>query len=94
MKLSLIPLLLFFVNCVRIADKLLDDSSANSSSSSTVIPLAIRVYGQLGSFTTNDANKGGISADSLNRPTGVSVDSSGVYVAENQNFRALFFPGS
>jgi len=58
MKLYLVVLLAFSVGCVRIADKLLDDSSANSSSSSTVIPTAIRVYGQLGSFTTNDVNKG------------------------------------
>ncbi len=30
---------------------------------------ATQVYGQGGSFTTNTANNGGISANSLNQPT-------------------------
>ena len=51
------------------------------------------VYGQLGSFTTNTANKGGISADSLNTPQGVVVDSSGnLYVADADDNRVLFYP--
>src|SRR5208282_3503447 len=36
-----------------------------------------RVYGQNGSFTTNGNNQGGISANSLNNPYGVALDSSG-----------------
>jgi hypothetical protein len=43
-----------------------------------------RVYGQNGSFTTGTANNGGISANSLARPsTGLALDSSGnLYVAD------------
>ena len=44
---------------------------------------ATRVYGQGGSFTTNTANKGGISANSLYYPHGVALDGSGnLYVAD------------
>jgi sugar lactone lactonase YvrE len=54
---------------------------------------ATRVYGQGGSFTTNSANKGGTSANSLNKPGGVVVDSSNnVYIADSENNRVLFFP--
>lgn len=54
---------------------------------------ATRVYGQAGSFTTGTANNGGISADSLNAPAVVTVDSGGnLYVAEASNNRVLFFP--
>ncbi len=53
---------------------------------------ATQVYGQLGSFTTNTANLGGISANSLSRPFGVSLDSSGnLYVADTFNNRVLFY---
>jgi NHL repeat len=53
---------------------------------------ATQVYGQLGSFTTNTANLGGISANSLSRPFGVSLDSSGnLYVADTFNNRLLFY---
>lgn len=57
---------------------------------------ATRVYGQLGDFTTNTANKGGISPDSLSGPTGVAVDPfNGLYVADLNNARVLYFePGS
>ncbi len=54
---------------------------------------ATQVYGQLGSFTTSTPNNGGISANSLSDPLGVTVDSSGnLYVADNSNNRVLFYP--
>ncbi len=54
---------------------------------------ATRVYGQGGSFTSGAANNGGISANSLDQPTGVALDSSGdLYVADLQNNRVLFYP--
>ena len=54
---------------------------------------ATRVYGQNGSFTTNIANNGGISANSLSVPYGVAVDSSGnLYVSDTGNNRVLFYP--
>ncbi len=54
---------------------------------------ATRVYGQLGSFTTNTPNNGGISANSLEIPAGLALDSSGnLYVADLGNNRVLFYP--
>ena len=54
---------------------------------------ATRVYGQLGSFTTNTPNNGGISANSLWDPYGEALDSSGnLYIVDNRNHRALFYP--
>jgi sugar lactone lactonase YvrE/uncharacterized protein (DUF2345 family) len=54
---------------------------------------ATRVYGQGGSFTSGAANNGGISANSLDQPTGVALDSSGdLYVADLTNNRVLFYP--
>jgi sugar lactone lactonase YvrE len=54
---------------------------------------ATRVYGQGGSFTTNTANNGGISANSLNLPIAVVLDSNGnLYVADQSNNRVLFYP--
>ncbi len=57
---------------------------------------ATRVYGQLGSFTTNTANNGGVSADSLFQPKGVAFDTAGkLYVADPDNNRVLAYaPGS
>ncbi|AFM12373.1 NHL repeat-containing protein [Turneriella parva] len=55
---------------------------------------ATRVYGQAGSFTTNTLNNGGISADSLNYPTGVAVDATGVYIADSGNNRVLYYSGT
>ncbi|HOW83526.1 MAG TPA: hypothetical protein PK573_13265, partial [Spirochaetota bacterium] len=55
---------------------------------------ATRVYGQGGSFTSGTANNGGISADSLSRPGCVVADSDGVYVADINNHRVLYFEGS
>jgi hypothetical protein len=51
------------------------------------------VYGQDGSFTSNTANNGGVSATSLYQPAGVMVDGSGgIYVADTGNNRVLYFP--
>ena len=48
------------------------------------------VFGQGGDFTTGVANKGGISAASLNYPYGLQVDRNGnVYVADMDNNRVL-----
>ena len=53
---------------------------------------ACRVYGQGGNFTSNTLNKGGVSADSLNYPRNVALDSSGgLYVADAQNNRVLYY---
>jgi hypothetical protein len=57
----------------------------------TTDTVADRVFGQAGSFTTNDCNKGGvISASSLCHPWGVAVDGAGnLYVADQGNSRVL-----
>lgn len=55
---------------------------------------ATRVYGQSGSFTSGTLNLGGISANSLNAPRGMWVDLDGVYVADANNNRILFYPGT
>jgi DNA-binding beta-propeller fold protein YncE len=48
------------------------------------------VFGQDGDFTTGVANKGGISAESLNYPYGLLVDrDSNLYVADSDNNRVL-----
>ncbi len=50
------------------------------------------VFGQAGSFVTNTANEGGLSADSLDSPQGVAIDASGnLFVADVNNNRALVF---
>ena len=50
------------------------------------------VFGQLGSFTSKDINKGGVSADSLNYPYGLAIDSNNnLYVADTDNSRVLYF---
>ena len=55
---------------------------------------ATRVYGQAGSFTTNQANSMfSITANSLSTPTGVAVDSANnVYISDNSNNRVLYYP--
>ena len=53
---------------------------------------ADRVFGQLGSFTTNTANNGGISADSMSIPGALALDSSGgLYLPDNVNNRLLVY---
>jgi uncharacterized delta-60 repeat protein len=54
---------------------------------------ATRVYGQNGSFSSNTANNGGISANSLSNPEGMALDSSGgVYISDSSNSRVLYYP--
>ncbi|MBN1495360.1 MAG: NHL repeat-containing protein [Spirochaetes bacterium] len=55
---------------------------------------ASRVYGQSGSFTSLLANNGGISANTLNSPAGVAVDPGGVYIADADNNRVLYYAGT
>jgi sugar lactone lactonase YvrE len=51
------------------------------------------VYGQNGNYSSNSANNGGISPDSLNAPSGVAVDrNKGVYIADTGNNRVLYYP--
>jgi hypothetical protein len=54
---------------------------------------ASRVYGQFGSFITNTANNGDVSANSLFWPNGVEVDANGVYISDYQNNRVLYYSG-
>jgi len=52
---------------------------------------ADRVFGQP-DFESRQANHGGVSAQSLNRPEGVAVDAAGnLYVADTRNHRILRF---
>lgn len=53
--------------------------------------VATLVYGQSGSFSTNGANNGGRSANSLNEPWGIAADSNGVYIADRLNQRVLSY---
>lgn len=59
---------------------------------------ADRVYGQFGAFTVGVINNNGsgvtgqVSADSLNFPRGLALDSlGGLYVADRENHRVLYF---
>jgi sugar lactone lactonase YvrE len=53
---------------------------------------ANRVFGQGGIFTTNDCDKGGVSAASLCLPGGITLDRAGhLYVADTLNNRVLEF---
>jgi hypothetical protein len=59
---------------------------------------ADRVYGQFGNFTSGDKNTDGTgasgppSAENLNFPRGLALDSSGgLYVADRENHRVLYF---
>ena len=54
---------------------------------------ASRVYGQP-DFISATANNGGISANSLRTPSAIYVDREGLYVADTDNHRALFYPGT
>ncbi len=72
-------------------------SNVNGSASTTITirsgTTAIDVYGQFGSFTTNVANNGGVSADSLNNPISVTTDLMGnLYALDIANNRGLFYP--
>lgn len=67
-------------------------------SGSSITP--IRVYGQAGSLTCGAANNsgvcasGGISANNLNIPEGIAVDSGGIYIADSTNNRVLHYSGT
>lgn len=60
---------------------------------------ADRVYGQGGDFSLGLENNGGVSADSLRFPQGVAyfagagAEPAGLFVADTQNHRVLFFDG-
>jgi sugar lactone lactonase YvrE len=48
------------------------------------------VFGQHGSFSSANCNLGGVSANSLCRPTALAVDGGGnLYVGDHDNFRVL-----
>jgi len=54
---------------------------------------ATQVYGQGNSFTSNTANLGGVTANSLWGPDGVRFDSSAnLYVSDTYNNRVLYYP--
>lgn len=53
--------------------------------------VASRVYGQNDSLTANAANNGGLSASSLSFPSGLALDASGLYIADGNNHRVLYF---
>jgi hypothetical protein len=54
---------------------------------------ATAVYGPAGSFTTGTANNGGVSANSLMYPHGLSVGPDGtLYTADHDNNRVLAYP--
>jgi hypothetical protein len=58
----------------------------------TTDTVADQVFGQGGSFTTNDCNPGGVSAASLCNPKGVAADAAGnIYVTDESNNRVLEF---
>ena len=69
-----------------------DPFAALAASEQTSDFAADVVFGQAGSFITNTANEGGLSADSLDSPQGVAIDASGnLFVADGNNNRALVF---
>lgn len=55
---------------------------------------ATRVYGQLGSLTSSTANNGGISANSLSGPQGITSDGSGILVTDTVNHRVFYYAAS
>lgn len=54
--------------------------------------VADEVFGQFGSFTTNDDNGDAVSESTLTQPTNVRLDTAGnVYIADAYNHRVLMF---
>ncbi len=47
------------------------------------------VLGQAGDFTTNDANHGGVGADSFSAPLGISASSNAFFIGDQSNCRVL-----
>ncbi|MBI3395717.1 MAG: NHL repeat-containing protein [Spirochaetia bacterium] len=92
---------LLLASCMRLDPSPLDNSRNLGVNFLSVLlaragnTTATRVHGQP-DLTSNAANNGGISANSLNLPKGLAVDSAGnLYVADGLNTRVLFFaPGS
>jgi len=88
-------------NPVDVAIDINDDLYISDSGNNRVLfyssgsTTATRVYGQLGSFTSNSQNNGGVSATSLSGPSGISVVSNGtsssIYIADVNNNRVLYF---
>jgi len=78
------------------AGRLYISDTANSRVLGYVAPLATggaradQVFGQHGSFSAATCNLGGVSANSLCRPTAVAADSAGnLYVGDSGNYRVL-----
>jgi hypothetical protein len=54
---------------------------------------ATMVYGQGGSYSTGNANNGGVSASSLSYPAALALDPAGnLWIADSNNSRVLEFP--
>lgn len=60
----------------------------------TAAPIApLTVFGQGGSFTSNVASLGGVTASSLNQPNEMESDADGgIYVADASQARVLYYP--
>ena len=78
------------------ASRLYISDTANSRVLEYVAPMgaggarADQVFGQHGSFSGASCNAGGVSSDSLCRPSAVAADSAGnLYVGDSGNYRAL-----
>ncbi len=58
--------------------------------------VASKVWGQSGSFTTSSQNIGTVTANTLNLPLTIAVDSlsGGLFVADTFNHRVLFYPNN
>ncbi|MEI7554897.1 hypothetical protein [Candidatus Chlorohelix sp.] len=54
---------------------------------------ATRVYGQKDAYTTGDANKGGIGAQTLNQPDSIAIASGGIFISDSSNNRVLYYSG-
>jgi sugar lactone lactonase YvrE len=68
------------------------NSPATTSEDTSTLTRAVAVLGQRHSYSSTDANNGGVSAGSLAQPSGVAFDQSGnLYVADYLNNRVLEF---